>query len=98
MAESFSDIDRRFSALVQSLPAIRGAPGACPWDAVALNDWAASGVPSHGELCTARFVLAVWDPSAEWRSGRFDVMDALGVWDIAHRSAFLKWAADPWWA
>jgi hypothetical protein len=52
---------------------------------VALDDWAASGVPSHGEVCTARFVLAVWDPSGEWHSGHFDVMEALGVWDTAHR-------------
>jgi len=65
---------------------------------VGLDVWAASGVPSHGELCTARFVLAVWDPSGDWRSGRFDVMEALGVWDLAHRQVFLKWAADPWWA
>ncbi len=32
-----------------------------------------------------------------WRSGPFDVVDALGTWDGAHRAAFAAWAQDPWW-
>jgi hypothetical protein len=38
-----------------------------------------------------------WDPSTEWEAGRFDVMEALRVWDLKHRAAFLEWAKDPWW-
>lgn len=32
-----------------------------------------------------------------WRSGPFDVVDALGTWDGAHRAAFVAWAQRPWW-
>ena len=45
------------------------------WDANTLDRWAAETPVSHGELLTARFLLAVWDPGNDWRCGRFDVMD-----------------------
>jgi len=55
------------------------------------------------------FVLSVWNPHDDWREiaglsrddgptgGRFDVHRALGNWDDEHRSAFVAWAAEPWW-
>jgi len=46
---------------------------------------------------TASFILTVWDPSTEWEAGRFDVMEALRLWDLDHRAPFLKWAMNPWW-
>jgi hypothetical protein len=84
--------------LALKFPCLRNAPGAEPWGANRLDDWAAGGGPSHGEKCAARFILAVWDPNHEWQSGRFDLMEALGIWDSASHQAFLDWAANPWWA
>jgi hypothetical protein len=87
----------KMTAFAKTFHALGSAPGVFPWDANQLDAWAASGVLSHGELVTARFVLAIWDPNHPWRCGRFDLMDAMGIWDGDHRRAFLAWAADPWW-
>jgi hypothetical protein len=73
------------------------ASGVTLWDANTLDRWAASYTGSHGELITARFLLAVWDPEHTWSCGRFELMEALRVWNDRHRAAFLKWASDPWW-
>jgi len=90
------DSNRRMTKLAQNFPSMEGAPGVDPWDAAELNRWAA-GPASHGERLAARFLLAVWAPGTEWEAGRFDVVEAFGVWDQQHREAFLKWARDPWW-
>lgn len=83
--------------LAQTFPCLWDVHGIAPWNANALDDWGASGAPSHGELVSIRFILAVWDSRFAWRSGRFDVMEALEVWDESHRTAFLAWAREPWW-
>src|SRR5262249_44533918 len=70
--------------------------GIHPFDADEFNRWA-QGPVSHGERVTARFLLAVWDPVIEWEAGKFDLMEALRIWDPPHREAFLAWASDPWW-
>lgn len=49
------------------------------------------------ERVTAQFLLAVWDPSATWQAGRFDLMEALNQWPPSHRGPFVRWAANPWW-
>ncbi|MDZ4852656.1 MAG: hypothetical protein SGI77_25485 [Pirellulaceae bacterium] len=98
MADLESDPANRVRLLAQSFPSLWNAPGIRPWDALTLDAWASSGTASHGELCTARFILAVWDSDGEWRCGKFDVMNALRVWDDIHRQAFINWATDPWWA
>jgi hypothetical protein len=85
------------TAFVRTFPCVRNAPGISTWDANLLDAWAAETPLSNGELLTARFLLAVWDPSQSWRCGAFDVMAALRVWDREHRAAFLAWATDPWW-
>jgi len=82
--------------LAHSFPCLRRAVGIRPWDANLLADWA-GGPVSHGERVTAQFVLAVWCPDEAWPCGRFDLMEALAVWDLPHRAAFLAWATDPWW-
>ena len=69
-----------------------------PWDANRFDARAAESGLSHSERVTAQFLLAIWNPNAEWRSGRFDLMEALRIWDFEHRAAFLAWANDPWWA
>jgi hypothetical protein len=98
MTEIADNPETKIRLLAQTFPSLWKAPGISPWKACAVEDWAASGRPSHGELCTARFILAVWDPNYEWQCGRFDLMDALRVWDLHHRDAFFAWARDPWWA
>jgi hypothetical protein len=87
---------KKMTELAQSFPCLRGAPGIDPFDAQELDRWAAAPV-SHGEQVTAQFVLAVWSPGTDWQSGRFDVMEALRVWDPSHHAAFLGWAKDAWW-
>jgi len=66
-----------------------------PFEAMKLDK--AIGGQGHGCICAAKFVLSVWNPTTRWKSGRFDIHDALGVWDDAHRAAFVAWAKDPWW-
>lgn len=44
------------------------------------------------------FVAAVWDPDWPAEHGmEFRVVDAISVWDAAHRGAFLHWCQDPFW-
>ncbi len=33
----------------------------------------------------------------DWKSGQFDLIAALHVWDERHHKAFLSWARAPWW-
>ena len=87
----------RIRRLAYSFPSLRTYYGGVkPWNASELDEWAA-GPASHGEKVTARLLLAIWDPNHTWTAGRFDVMEALRVWDDEHREAFLEWASDPWW-
>ena len=84
------------SALALSFPALQIADGVNPFDANVLDEWAA-GPCSHGEKCLARFILAVWSPGEEWKSGKFDFMESYQIWSDNHRRAFSAWARDPWW-
>lgn len=90
------ELRSRMTELARNFPCLERAPGVDPFKPDVLNRWA-WGVASHGERATAKFLLAVWDPETEWCAGRFDVFEALRVWDVKHRAAFLRWAADPWW-
>lgn len=53
------------------------------WDPEALDDWT-SGKSSHGEKLAAQFVLNIYNQYHEWRCGRFDLVEAYGVWDRDH--------------
>jgi hypothetical protein len=71
----------------------------------------ASGPGDDGERLCARFVLAVWNPRTDWQAvarkhriiepddvlARFDVFEALRVWDSEHVQAMLTYLADPFW-
>lgn len=70
-------------------------PGADPWDALKL-DKSYQGA-SHGEKCTISFLLNVWSPGDDWSCGKFDLMDAIGVWDEDQLAAFRIWVNKPWW-
>ena len=96
MEDSETTSHGRMTRLAEAFRSLRGAPGVRPFDPERLDRWAA-GLASHGEAVTVRFLLSVWDPSHEWAAGRFDLMEALRVWDESHHETFLQWAADPWW-
>lgn len=97
MTAELLELKQNMAALARSFPCIAKYPAAKLWDSNALDKWAFDTPISHGELVTVRFLLAIWDPDFFWRCGRFDFMDAFGVWDEQHRAAFLAWANDPWW-
>jgi hypothetical protein len=97
--------------LCNLFPSLRNAYGVDPWDSMKMLSFACSGA-SHGALCAARFVLSVWNTVTDWneeahtagiltdeedRLRRFDVFEALGVWDFEHHKAFLTWVRDPFW-
>lgn len=95
-----SQAKQKISALAMSFPSLRRADGVNPWDADRLDEWGA-GPRSHGERCAARFVLAVWSggliEECPWKSGPFDMVDAVKTWDESHHRAFVSWVRDPWW-
>lgn len=87
----------KIAFVAQTLPCLRGVPGVAPWNPIALDAWATRSRPRPEQHYAVQFLLSVWDSQSEWRSGRFDVMSALRVWDHQHREAFLSWARNPWW-
>jgi len=97
-----TDVNARMAKLARTFPCMKGNPGVMsnlpPWNAIAVDAWGASGQSSHGERVTAQFLLAVWSPQDSWECGKFDLMEALRVWDESHHRAFLVWASNPWWA
>lgn len=57
---------------------------------------------SSGEALALVFLLNVYsivspDDCEEWDWPVFNVMEAMGTWDAAHRKAFAAWALEPWW-
>ncbi len=87
----------RMSDLAESFPALRGKPGVTPWEPELIARW--SRVASHGEACAARFVLAVWVGFGRPYPGtkRFDLMEAMGVWDEENKAACAAWIKEPFW-
>lgn len=86
ISAAHADIRERMSKLAQEFPSLRDeVPGVAPWDAWLIDDWAAtSGQATSGSRCAVQFLLYVWDPRAEWRSGAFSLREAYGTWDYAH--------------
>ena len=83
----------KFQALVDRFELDKA--GARPFDPDRLDDSFAGA--SHGEKVSIAFLLNVWNPGQEWKSGQFDVIDALRIWDSSKRAAFCEWSSDPWW-
>jgi hypothetical protein len=81
------------TALAESFPTLVGVEGVRPWSPAKLDR--AAGTLSSGGLHAARFVLQVWNVHTSWPAGRFNVVDAYGTWDPAHRAAFAAWAREP---
>lgn len=86
----------RIALLALSFPTLQKAPGVSPWNARAFEAWAVGPVPSSGAFHAARFVLHVWNSTARWSCGPFDLFKALQTWDEHHRAAFAEWALRPW--
>jgi len=89
------DLEKKMATLARSFPCMAKAPGAKLWDSNAFDHWAYDAPISRCELVTVRFLLAVWDRDFNWKCSRFDLMDAMSIWDEQHRAAFLAWARDP---
>lgn len=85
--------------IVESMPSLRNAPR-MPWSATKFYRWFRTwpGITS-GSHHAAAFVLSVWDSTGPWSKGKyaFNVVRAFQSWDEAHRDAFRRWAAKPWW-
>ena len=95
--------------LATSFPTLRSAPGVSPWDSNEFLAYAVSGVLCHGEVLAAKFVLGVWNCSADWEKlaqekklikpgehfSRFDLFEAMNVWDQEHIAAALAWIELP---
>lgn len=105
--ENATIVTVRISQLAQTFPSLRGKPGVAPWDVMMFLRW--TMVASHGEVLAAKFVLGVWNPAADWgeiavrnkimkRGGaftRFDIFEAMTVWDDAHIAAMVAWLNRP---
>ena len=80
------DVRERMTKLALEFPTLRAAvPGVAPWDAWLIDDWAAtSGQATSGSRLAVQFLLYLWNPGAEWRSGAFSLGEAYGAWDYAH--------------
>jgi hypothetical protein len=95
--------------LARRFPTLRNALGLDPWDATAFLRWACTVDLTSGGLHAVRFVLGVWNSTANWveearrdgldgaHLGRFDVFEALNAWDDAHAEGFTTWVRCPFW-
>lgn len=61
-----------------------------------LDAWACSFAGSGGREAAA-FLLNLWSSRHPWKSGRHELRQAWGAWDVNHRCAWLAWAREPWW-
>lgn len=105
-----TDTTQAMEQLALSFPSLTRASGVQPWNADALLRWLCGPAPSSGMAHAARFLLGVWNPTTDWvreaesqgiagsaAAKRFDLLDAMGVWDEAHCAAFTAWVAAPFW-
>jgi hypothetical protein len=55
-------------------------------------------VASSGERKSIEFCLNVWNSWTDWTEygyRQFNLVEAFGTWDDAHRAAFRSWAEKP---
>ena len=97
----------RMALLCARFPTLYGMPGTVPWDQKKFARWGSGPAATSGSRQAAAFVLSVWNGSqpedggwwneAPYHVGRFDVVEALAVWDAHHRNAFVGWCLQPFW-
>lgn len=89
------------TALGKLFPTLQDAPGVDPWDVDALVAWLNGPAPGAGASAAGRFLLGVWNSRIDWTElglaapGRFDLFEALSVWDREHVAAFMEWVDAP---
>lgn len=89
---------KQIVALIKKFPGFAGIVPAhilADFDASAFDQWASSTPISKGELIIARFVLGVWDSYVEWQCGKFDLFEAVGIFDSGNRQVLYEWVKDP---
>ena len=86
------DTLERMAWIARRFPSLRGKPGVDPFDATRLLAWSQSPEPSAGAFHAACCVLAIYNRAIV----RFDAIAAMGIWDAAHRDAFVAWARRGW--
>lgn len=91
------EIHAKMTTLALEFPTLRdGVPGVSPWDPRLIDNWAcSSGQATSGSRSAVQFLLNVWDPMAEWRSGDFSLREAYGVWDDAHWQVLERFIRHP---
>jgi len=89
-------LNERMSRLALSFPALARAPGVSPWESDKFIRWVQKGGGSHGEKTCGKFVLLVWN-NFDWGE-KFNLAEAISVWDKENYKAFLEWVKNPWWA
>lgn len=96
------DPERAMLPLLHAVPSLQSCPMDA-WDATDFAGWAAEhALGSTASLQAARFVLGAWgrawdrtvDPGGHLDGG-FDLFDAWGAWDGAHRAAARRWLDAP---
>jgi DNA primase len=88
-------VEEGMTELARTFPALRNLfDTSLTWDPESLDDHAFT--LSKGERCALQFILHVWNQHTRWNCGRFNVFEAMDLWDHKHRAAFLSWASNPW--
>jgi hypothetical protein len=80
--------------LAESFPSLREAMNGRPFD----PQWMEAHVEESadaGSRASAKFVLDVWNAHQPTRQARFDLIEAMRVWDNDHRNAFDEWVNGP---
>ncbi len=88
--------DSSCAYLALSFPSLRRAPGIQPWDAEALDRWAAQPNRDPAARAAAQLALGFADSGRAWTCGRFDLWEALTIWDCDHGSPFVAFLQHCW--
>ena len=87
MNEEYTEI--RIAREASFFPSLKDAAGVWPWNPELLDKWANEDIRTEAEKNSARFILNLWEPANQWKSGSFDPKRAIESWDLVHRKAFM---------
>lgn len=67
------------------------------WDAEAFDKWASAGagVFAESEIIIAQFILMVWNFRKKWKSGPFNIGEAMTVLSGQSRAVIQEWCMNP---